>query len=508
MRLLIVVAMVTSCTAGWFDSAPCVPESCEDKYGPEMTSTKYGDEKTCESDQKCHAKKCRSLLSPGTPFIVYAHMTNNVASVDWAIEQGANAVEMDVNFEGAEPKGFQHGWPCDCTCIGPYVEGLKSKNLEEGQAVEKKTICQFQDAEDSEKDICLGLTSLTDMFGHLSMQTELSIVYLDCKLGQVAGMFDSQEQKKDKYTSAGASLAASVYTDLFQAGFTGNIVVNGIDVEYIDFLKAFRAEFEGNPQAQFKNRIAYVFDMAKDAAISLGALRDADFKHITYGNGISSCVNSMAGYGPEMSKDMRLAGQNTDSFAVGATLWTIDNQEVMRQYVLDYGVRGLMTNIPAMALELVNQVGGTLDHFQNRDFPNAPVAVESMQLTPQPCTQKGDGQGSDQADLDAARKAGFQDGFEKGTQQSLEGCLISECGDLRYGKCKEHHDKCSWHKAQGACREQECVDLRYGKCKDNNKCSWSEGACHDQECVYLRYGKCKDNNKCSWSKGACHDQGV
>jgi len=384
MRLLIVVALATSCTAGWF--TPCVPQSCEEKFGPEMTSTNYGDGKTCEPDQSCHAKMCQSLVNASTPYIVYAHMTNNVASVKWAIEQGANAVEMDVNFEGTEAQGFKHGWPCDCTCIGPYIEGLKSENLTNGEAVEKKTICQFQDPGNQTNDICLGLTSLEDMFQHVST-TQLSIVYLDCKLGDVAGYFDDTGIKNDKYTEAGSLLADHVHNGLFAAGFKGNIVVNGIDVEYIEFLKAFRANFEKN-YTTYKNRIAYVFDMANNPEASLRALADANFEHITYGNGISSCVNSLAGYGPTMSKDMRLAGQNTESFAVGATLWTIDNYEVMKTYVLDYGVRGLMTNAPAVALEVINQVGGTLDQFQDRDFPDATVPVNEMQLTLQPCGPK------------------------------------------------------------------------------------------------------------------------
>jgi hypothetical protein len=51
-------------------------------------------------------------------FYAIAHMTNTAAAVDWALGQGANGVEMDLQFDAAgKPTFFKHGGICDCTCI-------------------------------------------------------------------------------------------------------------------------------------------------------------------------------------------------------------------------------------------------------------------------------------------------------------------------------------------------------------------------------------------------------
>ncbi|XP_057296968.1 dermonecrotic toxin LarSicTox-betaID1-like [Hydractinia symbiolongicarpus] len=53
-------------------------------------------------------------------FYNIAHMTNNKESVIWAVEKGANSVEIDLKFdEEGVPLKFHHGFPCDCSCMCP-----------------------------------------------------------------------------------------------------------------------------------------------------------------------------------------------------------------------------------------------------------------------------------------------------------------------------------------------------------------------------------------------------
>src|SRR6185437_13095161 len=44
-----------------------------------------------------------------------AHMLSTKKHIDWALSQGANAVEADLHFENGFPKKFSHG-PGLCEC--------------------------------------------------------------------------------------------------------------------------------------------------------------------------------------------------------------------------------------------------------------------------------------------------------------------------------------------------------------------------------------------------------
>ncbi len=58
---------------------------------------------------------------------IVAHMTNTPGAVRWALEQGANGVELDLQFVDDQPDRFQHSIdfePCDCTCLCPFGQVL------------------------------------------------------------------------------------------------------------------------------------------------------------------------------------------------------------------------------------------------------------------------------------------------------------------------------------------------------------------------------------------------
>ena len=53
-------------------------------------------------------------------FYNVAHMCNNKYAVEWALQVGANGVEMDLNFkEDGTPDKFTHSHICDCICKCP-----------------------------------------------------------------------------------------------------------------------------------------------------------------------------------------------------------------------------------------------------------------------------------------------------------------------------------------------------------------------------------------------------
>ena len=52
-------------------------------------------------------------------FYAIAHMVNDRQQVKWAMNAGANGVELDLLIDHSTgiPTQFSHGFPCDCTCI-------------------------------------------------------------------------------------------------------------------------------------------------------------------------------------------------------------------------------------------------------------------------------------------------------------------------------------------------------------------------------------------------------
>ena len=52
---------------------------------------------------------------------VISHMMNTPNAVRWALNQGANGIEIDLMFEGTRPSVFYHGFPCDCTCLLQFL---------------------------------------------------------------------------------------------------------------------------------------------------------------------------------------------------------------------------------------------------------------------------------------------------------------------------------------------------------------------------------------------------
>lgn len=52
-------------------------------------------------------------------FFNITHMTNTPDAIDYAIKNGANGLEVDLNFDSSgKPTVFLHGGFCDCSRIG------------------------------------------------------------------------------------------------------------------------------------------------------------------------------------------------------------------------------------------------------------------------------------------------------------------------------------------------------------------------------------------------------
>ena len=107
-------------------------------------------------------------------FFVIAHMANSKAAIDWSIDQGANAIEADLNFHEGKPTVFRHGSPCECTPGLLCLHGRES-------------ICKNGSS-------CNASMAAIDLFRHVARKTQLALLVIDSKLHSKQPMSEAEQK--------------------------------------------------------------------------------------------------------------------------------------------------------------------------------------------------------------------------------------------------------------------------------------------------------------------------
>jgi hypothetical protein len=267
----------------------------------------------------------------GSDFYVIAHMINaGPKYVDWAMGQGANALEMDLRFDAAgTPTVFFHGTPCDCTCRLLARAG---------------NVCGVIAGVSSLNHAC---SDSTDAIRHLQQiathKAALALVIIDSKV---------DAKPETNLTVAGKKLIELLDTNLFGNGFAGNVIVGVPEIKYSAYLEAAVRQTESSPK---KARYFFVIDgenkRVNDTIKQLAMLAT---KNRVYANGSSSC--SPNNYFSEIG----VAIQNQKSGSVGMVYtWTIDKSSSMDKYIAS-GVSGIITNEPGLLRARALAAGKTL----------------------------------------------------------------------------------------------------------------------------------------------------
>ncbi len=256
-------------------------------------------------------------------FYNVAHMTNTVAAVDWAVGEGANAVEVDLRFDATgKPLEFRHGGVCDCSC-----------NVAGGST----HVCAPL------KNACEAKTDAAILLNRIA-QTNMALVYIDSKV------------EKTTNKDAGNQVIDFLVTQLFAKGYKGVVLIGTPDSSLIDYLQL--ASKKG-ATTQYKDRFYYEVGMdrqmditLKDTFANLQKLQAlTPGTKIAYSTGLTSCVPGS--FFSEITEGVKQQ-------AAGVTrltgTWTVDKQSTMMNY-LDLGVRWLITNKPR-ALNEVLKVRG------------------------------------------------------------------------------------------------------------------------------------------------------
>jgi hypothetical protein len=274
-------------------------------------------------------------------FYAIAHMVNTTDAVRWAVPQGVNALEVDVQFaKNGEPLYFKHGHSCDCSCPHLLTGGHVCSHL---------------------ANHCDATTPIPDMLHLMAAESQIALVIFDSKIAdtQPEYQLDAPAQRH-----AAERILKLAEEHLFSKGYRGKLLVSAgtrYAAEYVREVSRLSLASRYHP------RIYFSFDMENSTAIvpgpSIHGANAADTmrllatfpsKNRAYGAGVTACL------GRTYYDEMTVGVQNLDRGGVSFVyLWSLNSESSMEKYI-DLGVMGIMSNYPATLVQVARRKGLTL----------------------------------------------------------------------------------------------------------------------------------------------------
>ena len=268
-------------------------------------------------------------------------MTNTRNSVNWALDKGANAVEIDLTFDTSSglPIVFRHsvgGEPCDCTCLCPApVWGLC-------KLLYPNSVCAKLLDDVSGISPCRAETSVTTMLNFLASKSRIALIVIDSKI-------DRDNMHENKMKIAGEMVVSHLITNLFEKGYGGKVIIGSPKINTSPYLKAAADAVNGS---QYQSRVYFTIDLELDnIEATLREMHTLPTRNIVYGTGISPCS-------PKYIKDstMKKAAMNKAKGVTGLTyLWTVDAKSTILRN-LPY-IQGVLSNYPGMVEKILRDYG-------------------------------------------------------------------------------------------------------------------------------------------------------
>jgi hypothetical protein len=263
-----------------------------------------------------------NVADAGPGYYNIAHMTNVTGAVDWALEQGANALEMDINFTSdGTPEEFRHGGFCDCAC-GAGASGVCS---------------QFS------HPVCEANTDAATMLNHVAGKAGVALVVIDSKVGSL---------EESALQAGGRQIIELLDRELYGRGYRGDTIVGIGDREQFSYIAAAANAALGSAN---REHYYYSIDQGGDqTAATIQKLMTLPTNNLAYGTGLTACSPNK--YHEAIKKGVA----NERAGVIGLTyIWTIDKESSMKAY-LDDGARGIITNEPGTLATVLKNRGARL----------------------------------------------------------------------------------------------------------------------------------------------------
>lgn len=356
-----------------------------------------------------------------------SHMANSENVIGWSLAAGANAFEVDVEFDSSgAPLHSYHGTPCDCSCF--ITEG----------------VCQFPISH-----ICTGRHDLGSMFSYFmshELHGQVALVYIDSKMDNVA-----ESRRKE----AGKNVISMLEDKLFSLNYQGKVLVGGGNGDYLEsVVKSIK-------QSQYHNQIYITYDMYSSFSSAIQFMAGLNFTKKVATAGISMCVQDFNSFEPEAVVGRINVAKGVISDTI---IWTLDREEQWDWYY-DFGARGIISNDIANLVNWAKKRGYEL--YNVTDEPQVTTAgLEAAVLSRGSCqcVLKNDGCVIHTPAPDySACKCTLQD---KDCIGKVVGCKETSdktCKqpDKTYTSCKQGNGDCSGYTELESC---ECTFHKSG-CK-------------------------------------------
>lgn len=274
------------------------------------------------------------------PFYVIAHMINTQSAVDWALSQGANAIESDLHFDdNGNPTIIENGGVCDCIC-----------------AVFDDHVCH---AALNRK--CAGAEASNNAAAHMqyvASRNGIGLYYIDAK---VEGEWGSRLDK------AGAAVIPFLDNNLFNYGYQGKVLISVSKVETFNYIQA--AVIAANNSVN-RDRYFFTFDGEGIDYNGVMAMLSRLTQNRAYSTGSSACLPVIYDLALRAGVTGRTLGENGLTIA-----WTID-LDLNVDRVIQLGVQGIITNRVASTRQRVNAMNLNLANSSS-SIPISTVNVAS-----------------------------------------------------------------------------------------------------------------------------------
>jgi len=276
-----------------------------------------------------------------------AHAINHSKYIDWAIRDGANGIEADLQFtKDGKLVRFQHGFPCECALS--WRSDLCNQMYNVDWTYQPDPGIQEIKKVRFKWDACW-VNEVAPAFLNTLAKKPIALFIVDSKIGK------SKIDTEYGHAIAGHNLIKALEEHLFGKEYKGNVIVGVDKAKHETYIRSAAATASTSP---YRNRIYFSFDQngesEEDARKTIELLEKVAPGRAVYGNGISAYSDGdykpafAIGVAAEKDKKVRLN-----------YIWTLDNRTPMATHIA-LGIRGIMTNNPKNLREILNTRISTL----------------------------------------------------------------------------------------------------------------------------------------------------